>query len=57
MSILQATCRALQKSHGRYLRDLYDLGPGWTGGVNSKPLKKSVGESEGCVCEEKLLWC
>lgn len=46
MSILHATCRALQKSHGRYFRDLYDRGPG-TGAVNSKPWKKSVGESEG----------
>ena len=46
MSILQATCRALQKSHGLYFLLLYDLGPG-TGGVNSNPLKKSVGESDG----------
>ena len=53
MSILQATCRALQKSHGRYFLLLYDRGPGWTGGVNSKPLKKSVGERDGCakLCE------
>jgi hypothetical protein len=51
MSILHATCRALQKSHGLYFLDLYDLGPGCTDvdGVSSNPLRKSVGDSEGCA--------
>ena len=57
-SILHATWRARQKSQGRYLRDLYERGPGCTEvkavvGVSSRSVKKSVGDSDDC----ENAWC